>query len=386
MPSLSPRLILPGLLLLVVLIAGLGANWDRRQLLANFASMSHECQPFQPAWLGELRAQIRRMKLPGAQIAYVSPSGQLVQCTVGWSRHWPWPRTITSEDRFRFASLSKVFASIAALQLQEEGRWRLDERLVESVNLSGGLTDERVQEITLGHLLRHTGGFDRLRSGDPMLSPAPWCPHRLERLVQFTLDSQPGERYAYSNLGYCLLGAALERATRQPLENLLRARILAPLGLERVAPLVQGRRLNDEVGDYPSPDESLSSVTDIPYAHLMAVGAWSGTAADFAHVLRAAVTGRLLGDRGRASLLAVDEGCDIGRWRACHGYAFYPYRREGGQRMYWRDGSLPGTTAFAAVLEDGSAFVLLGNSRDLDWGAGTDRLGQKVYAVLAAKE
>lgn len=383
---LPQRLILLGLLLMVVFAAGLGLSWERRQWVSTFSSITHGCQPFQPSWLDELRKQVRYMKLPGVQLAYVSSSGRIVECNIGWSRHWPRPRAVSSEDRFRFASLTKVFVSIAVLQLQSEGRWRLDDRLVDKLNQSGALADERVREITLGHLLRHTAGFDRLRSGDPMLSPAPWCPSRLERLAHLTLDSPPGEHYAYSSLGYCLLGAALERTARQPLEDLLRARILAPIGLDRVAPLAQGRRLNDEVVDYPDPAETLDSVTDIPYAHLMAAGAWSGTAADFAKVLRAAVRGELLDDLGRTSLFAVDEGCDIGRWRACHGYAFYPYQREGGQRMYWRDGSLPGTTAFAAVFEDGSAFVLLGNSRDLDWMPATDRLGQRIYALFAARK
>src|SRR5690606_14895748 len=85
---------------------------------------------------------------------------------------------------------------------------------------------------------------------------------------------------------------------------------------------------------------------------------------------------------GRA-LMEPLEGCDDSAWRRCHGLAFYSYQQPGRPRMYWRDGSLPGVTAFAAVTEDGDVFVLLGNARDpRNWISIHDELGLLVYDHL----
>src|SRR5690606_38280416 len=60
--------------------------------------------------------------------------------------------------------------------------------------------------------------FDRLRTPDPMSlhRTKPWCPYSTSRLSTLRLDFAPGERYAYSNVGYCLLGMILERVTGTP--------------------------------------------------------------------------------------------------------------------------------------------------------------------------
>ena len=383
MGAKSWRLTLLCTLLLILVLCWMQVR-NKRQLVSYVSHGKHYCEPFEPKGLGEIHSLVYQMRLPGVQMAYISPGGELVQCNFGWSRHFPWPRPVASHDRFRYASLTKILVSIVTMQAQEKGLLHFEGRLVEKLSLSISPKDKRVMEITIDHLLRHVGGFDRTFSGDPMLQTSPWCPGRVEQLLTTTLDHSPGAYYSYSNLGYCLLGIVLERDFGKPLVSLLRTQVLDPLGLEEIRPLVQGERLLDEVEDYPDPAEVVDSVRDIAYANLAAVGAWSGSAADFARILYAARRGdALLDNHGRTALFATDETCDLSRWRSCRGYAFYPYQLAGRQRMYWCDGSLPGSTAFAAVFADGSAFVLLGSSRDLDWMPATDKLGQVVYEIFA---
>jgi len=152
---------------------------------------------------------------------------------------------------FRLASLSKTITAVAVLQLVEEGRLKLDDRVLPILGQTGPradrITDTRVRDITVRHLLQHSGGFDRDRSGDVVFMPyaaeaarrqtaslPPDCPTILRDALERKLDFTPGTRFAYSNLGYCILGRVIERVTGSPYEAHVRQYVLAPAGVTRM--------------------------------------------------------------------------------------------------------------------------------------------------------
>jgi N-acyl-D-amino-acid deacylase len=111
----------------------------------------------------------------------------------------------------------------------------------------GKITDTRVHDITVRHLLQHSGGFNRARSGDVVFLPGaadaakrqggplpPDCPTILRDTLERKLDFTPGERFAYSNIGYCILGRVVERVAGMPYEVYARERVLAPAGAARM--------------------------------------------------------------------------------------------------------------------------------------------------------
>ncbi len=83
-----------------------------------------------------------------------------------------------------------------------------------------------------------------------------------------------------------------------------------------------------------------------------------------------------------AAALAAPAGCAIDRWRGCHVAGFYRYREGDARTLFWRDGSMPGVTAFAALFENGEVVVVLGNSRRIDWKPANDALGREVYRLF----
>ena len=124
---------------------------------------------------------------------------------------------------FDLASLTKpIVVGTLCMQLVEKGKLFLNTPAEEYLPVF------RQKGVTLAHLLTHTSGL-----------PA-WIPLYLragsrERVVSYLseveLESQPGKKAVYSCLGYIVLGALLEKVTKQPLDQLARERIFAPLGM-----------------------------------------------------------------------------------------------------------------------------------------------------------
>ena len=122
---------------------------------------------------------------------------------------------------------------MAVLQLVQDGKLSLDDKVVPILGDTGPrpgkVSDPRVQDIRVRHLLQHSGGFDRKRSGDVVFMPGaveaakrqggalpPDCPTVMRDALERTLDFPPGTRIAYSNIGYCMLGRVVERVGANP--------------------------------------------------------------------------------------------------------------------------------------------------------------------------
>lgn len=342
------------------------------------------CSSAPPSWLAEVSTLSQELGHPGFQLSYVSSAGERLDCAVGWAdKSFP-PERMRLEHRMRYASLTKVFTSTVAFQLVAEGKLSLEDKLVGLLDLPPPYADNRVAEITLAHLLTHTAGFDRARSPDPMMQAEPWCPTVINTISHVQLDHPPGSRYAYSNLGYCLLGAVIAKIERKSLDTVFAERLFQGANLAGIKAVKQKTLEFDEAKYYFDDAESLDSLTALNYASLLAVGAYSGSAKDLLTILDSSFGkhAKLLPKNQQQLLLSVAQGCDIEKWRGCHGFGFYKHHESGKKTMFWRDGSLPGVTAFSAIFDDGSILVYLANSRPHDWMPHNDRLGKEIYQLL----
>ncbi|HET9681941.1 MAG TPA: serine hydrolase domain-containing protein, partial [Candidatus Limnocylindrales bacterium] len=147
---------------------------------------------------------------------------------------------VVGEDRrpgadtvFRIASMTKSFTAATVLSLRDEGRLALDDPIARHLpRLTGlrGPTDDS-PPITIRHLLTMTAGFptddpwgDRQQGLDPeeFLQLA-------ERGLSFAWT--PGTRFEYSNLGYGLLGRIITAVAGVEYREVVRERILDPLGM-----------------------------------------------------------------------------------------------------------------------------------------------------------
>jgi N-acyl-D-amino-acid deacylase len=304
---------------------------------------------------------------------------------------------------FRLASLSKTVTAVAVLQLVQGGRLKLDDTVLPILGDLGPrpdrITDARVHAITVRHLLQHSGGFDRDRSGDDVFLPnaaeaahrqggplPPDCPTILRDTLERKLDFAPGTRFAYSNVGYCILGRIVERVTGSPYEAYVRERVLTPAGATRMK---VGRTLQPAEGevtyyDYPGAKEvkampglGLTRAAQ-PYGAFAletmdSYGGWIGAPIDYLRFILA-IDGR----RGAALLNAATvaemnapglkeppSGDESGGNGVFYGLGIRVRPVKNGANLF-HTGSIPGTSNLAVRSADGFAWVVTFNSRPQD--------------------
>jgi CubicO group peptidase (beta-lactamase class C family) len=143
---------------------------------------------------------------------------------------------VTPDSLFCIASITKVFVATAIMQLVEQGKLDLDAPLLHYLP-DFQLEDERLPRVTLGQVLSHTASlpdFDEaeydLLVAHPEYDDA--SPERLMRsLASRQMIADPGQRFAYSNIGFDLLGVLIARLTGETFEDYLTANVLRPAGM-----------------------------------------------------------------------------------------------------------------------------------------------------------
>lgn len=171
---------------------------------------------------GLIEREIARPEVPGLAVA-VARHGEPLLREGGGMADVENEVLMTADSVVRIGSLTKQFTAVAVLRLAEQGTLAVDDPLARWLEAR---PSEAVEGVTLRHLLNHTSGLpqDPVEGGD-------WIADSLAA----PRVGAPGERYAYSNLGYALLGRVLEAASGERFDRLLEDEVLSPAGLEATA-------------------------------------------------------------------------------------------------------------------------------------------------------
>ncbi|MGQ5225278.1 serine hydrolase domain-containing protein [Streptomyces sp. yara] len=260
--------------------------------------------------------------------------------------------------QYRIGSITKTFTAVLVLRLRDEGLLDLADPLEKHLPGTG------VGEVTVVDLLAH-------RAGLAAETPGPWwerTPGSLRPGLADVLGERPlvhpvGRRFHYSNPGYALLGALVEKLRGAPWADVLRREVLDPLGLHRttvepVAPHAGGWAVHPWADVMqPEPLESLGVMA--PAGQL-----WSttGDLARFAAFLAAGDERVLSAEsvREMRTPAAPAEVADV-----ADGYAYglgLELRHQQGRAFVGHTGSLPGFLACLTMsLADDVGAVVLAN-------------------------
>ncbi|MCY1692823.1 serine hydrolase domain-containing protein [Curtobacterium sp. SL109] len=181
----------------------------------------------------DLERLARQEGVPGASVAFVSGS-DAVDATYGvldMGTRIP----VEAGSLFQIQSITKVFTATLVMQLVDDGLVELAEPVQTYLPEFHTADATASEEMTLHHLLTHSGGFE----GD-LWEPTTSGPDALDRFVrdlvsQATQYSPPGLRFSYCSAGYAVLGRLVEILRGMTYEEALRQFLLRPLGIEAVA-------------------------------------------------------------------------------------------------------------------------------------------------------
>jgi CubicO group peptidase (beta-lactamase class C family) len=140
---------------------------------------------------------------------------------------------MTQDTIFDVASLTKPLATATAvMQLYEQGKLQFDDPLQQYLPDFNAANDPQRAKVTARMLLTHTSG----EPGDVDLND-PWGLDRadksegIHRALTTPLQSDPGERFRYSDIGFTLLGALIEKVTGESEDVYVQRNVFAPLGM-----------------------------------------------------------------------------------------------------------------------------------------------------------
>ncbi|MFF0004966.1 serine hydrolase domain-containing protein [Streptomyces tibetensis] len=261
--------------------------------------------------------------------------------------------------QYRIGSITKTFTAVLVLRLRDEGALDLGDPLEKHLPGTG------VGEVTVAELLAHTGGLAAETPGPWWeRSPGSLRPELTDVLGERPLLTPPGRRFHYSNPGYALLGALIEKLRGASWEDVLRREVLEPLGLHRTsvrpqAPNAGGWAVHPWADVMlPEPIEDLGRMA--PAGQL-----WS-TTGDLARFAAFLLNGdeRVLSAESLREMRtpsAPHEAADV-----ASGYAYclgMEIRRRNGRSLVGHTGSLPGFLACLMIsVEDDVAAITLANS------------------------
>lgn len=171
-------------------------------------------------------------KVPGLQYIVVDAEGPLFEYAGGWADIQQ-QQPMTPDTTMMAFSMTKTLTAIAVLQLVEQGELGLDDEIGHYLPD----TPYDGQPITVRQLLAHTSGI-------PNPIPLRWV-HLTKDDATFDEDtalaqvlrdnpkirSEPGEKFAYSNIGYWLLGKIVEQVTGHSYTEYMQSNVLEPLDL-----------------------------------------------------------------------------------------------------------------------------------------------------------
>jgi CubicO group peptidase (beta-lactamase class C family) len=199
---------------------------------------------------------MRRWRVPGAGVALVERGRRPFARGFGYRDRAAGlpatPRTV-----FGVASVTKSFTALAILRLEEQGKLRTDDPVRRHLPEFGTPDPRATPRITLHHFLTHTSGLPPLpsiyyASGRSLARDPPYDPAVARRVgvdpdhapidtyeqmmeylrtTRYRLLGPPGRYFSYSNEGFGLLGAVIERASGRSYEGYVEEEILRPAGM-----------------------------------------------------------------------------------------------------------------------------------------------------------
>lgn len=298
------------------------------------------------------------------------------------SRSWRIPNTL--DMRFNTASITKLFTSVAVLQLIDRGLLGFDTRAVPFLELHDTAID---QDVNVYHLLTHTSGigddadeeagesYEDLWKAKPnyaVTETADFLPQFVHKPPNFA----PGQGCRYCNCSYILLGLMVEKVAGTPYRDYVRQHIFAPAGMAR-SEFFRLDQVHEDVAEGADPIVDghgaiagwKTNIYSFPPIGTPDGGAYV-TAGDLDRFLRAVQAEKLLSPRlSEAFLTPQVHYRDRSGWNMMYGYGLWFWVDKAGRVVcYQKEGVAAGVSGLIRYYPAPDlSVVLLSNMQDGVW-------------------
>lgn len=278
------------------------------------------------------------------------------------NREWLVPNGV--DTRFRIGSLTKQFTSMLIMQLREQGKVKVQD----SVCLFVSPCPEAWKPVTIHHLLSHTSGIPSY-TGIASWRETNMVPKTTEQMVaifrDLPLQWTPGEKYAYNNSGYFLLGVVIEKVAGRKYEEALAEMILKPLGLTGTGYDWPGPVLPKRAAGYMGRGQAIRNADALDMQQPYAAGALYSTVEDLLKWDQALYTERLIPAAAKTLMWTpVLEGYAYG-WSVAG-----PSPATFGQRRIAHSGGINGFSSMIIRVPDQQVTaIVLSNNMSVNAGA-----------------
>jgi D-alanyl-D-alanine carboxypeptidase len=308
--------------------------------------------------------QMEAEQIPGLVLALTNRNALMRVSTYGYADVKAKAPT-TPETLFEIGSISKSFTAISLLQLREQGKFDPQQPITRY--LPWFSIHSRYRPITGHDVMTHTAGLPRDRDDVPSSL------YQAAGVRDRWTGHEPGKYFAYSNIGYQIMGYLLQEITGKPYAETVRAHILQPLGMDHSdAVFTDDTYKRLAVGYAPlyddrpySPAEPLIPATWQEYAS--GDGSIVSTAPDMAAYLRMLLN-HGAGPRGR---IISEESWELLTQKAAkvpdeentyYGYGIFSREVEGHRYIGHSGGMIGYSTRIEGDLDGGLGVVALENA------------------------
>jgi D-alanyl-D-alanine-carboxypeptidase/D-alanyl-D-alanine-endopeptidase len=319
--------------------------------------------------LAIIRQRVEEKRSAGIVVGLLEADGRTR--VVSYGDPGPGRPALDASSVFEIGSISKVFTSTLLALMVQDGTVKLDDPVQKYLPAGVKLPTRNGKAITLASLSEQNSGLPRMpanfRPADPTNPFADYTTQQMyDFLSSYTLTRDPGETFEYSNLGVGLLGSVLASIAGKSYEELVRERILVPLGMTHTA-ITHTLWMQSHLA--LGHDAAGTIVPNWDFQALAGAGAIRSTADDMLKFAAA----NLNPDRGpvpRAMASAQKARALAGGDSI--GLNWITSRRGGGNPIVWHNGGTYGYRTFLGLQPSTHrAVVILTNSG----GAGADDIG-----------
>jgi len=177
-----------------------------------------------------IRSEMAKEQIPGLSYAVVS-NGKIIDSGAYGYANVELKAPVTSHTLFNIGSIGKTFTATSIMLLQKDGKLSIDD----PINKYLDSLPDSWKDITIKHLLTHTSGIKDYAHDFPGY---PYIPKdRKQEITEakfirmatdLPLNFQPGERWAYSNSNFVLLGFIIHKLSGKPIGDFMKQRIFGP--------------------------------------------------------------------------------------------------------------------------------------------------------------